>query len=43
VWRTEIQIDQLLAAQGQETSSTNENHVVLEGPPGAARIVTPKS
>jgi type VII secretion ATPase EccA len=37
VWRTEIQIDQLLAAQGQETSSTNENHMVLEGPPGTAK------
>jgi hypothetical protein len=31
VWRTEIQIDQLLAAQGEETSSTNENHMVLGG------------
>jgi type VII secretion ATPase EccA len=37
VWRTEIQIDQLLAAQGQETSTTNENHMVLEGPPGTAK------
>jgi type VII secretion ATPase EccA len=37
VWRTEIQIDQLLAEQGQETSSTNENHMVLEGPPGTAK------
>ena len=37
VWRTEIQIDQLLAAQGQETSATNENHMVLEGPPGTAK------
>ena len=37
VWRTEIQIDQLLAAQGEETSSTNENHMVLEGPPGTAK------
>jgi type VII secretion ATPase EccA len=37
VWRTEIQIDQLLAAQGQATSSTNENHMVLEGPPGTAK------
>lgn len=37
VWRTEIQIDQLLAAQGQETSETNENHMVLEGPPGTAK------
>ena len=37
VWRTEIQIDQLLAAQGEETSTTNENHMVLEGPPGTAK------
>ena len=37
VWRTEIQIDQLLAAQGQETASTNENHMVFEGPPGTAK------
>jgi type VII secretion ATPase EccA len=37
VWRTEIQIDQLLAAQGEETSSNNENHMVLEGPPGTAK------
>jgi type VII secretion ATPase EccA len=37
VWRTEIQIEQLLALQGQETSTTNENHMVLEGPPGTAK------
>ena len=37
MWRNEIQIDQLLAAQGEETSSTNENHMVLEGPPGTAK------
>lgn len=37
VWRTEIQIDSLLAAQGQETSATNENHMVLQGPPGTAK------
>ena len=37
MWRTEIQIDQLLAAQGEETSATNENHMVLEGPPGTAK------
>ena len=37
MWRIEIQIDQLLAAQGEETSSTNENHMVLEGPPGTAK------
>ena len=37
VWRTEIQIDQILSARGEETSSTNENHIVLEGPPGTAK------
>ena len=37
VWRTEIQIDQILAARGEETSMTNENHMVLEGPPGTAK------
>jgi type VII secretion ATPase EccA len=37
VWRTEIQIDQILAARGEETASTNENHIVLEGPPGTAK------
>ncbi|MCG5433054.1 AAA family ATPase [Mycobacterium sp. MYCO198283] len=37
VWRTEIQIDQILAARGEETSTTNENHMVLEGPPGTAK------
>jgi type VII secretion ATPase EccA len=37
VWRTEIQIDQLLVDQGGEASSTNENHMVLEGPPGTAK------
>ena len=41
VSRTEIQIDQLLAAQGEETSSTNENHIVLEGSPGTAKTRTP--
>ncbi|WP_094287302.1 AAA family ATPase [Mycobacterium lehmannii] len=38
VWRTEIQIDQLTAAaQGQESTATGENHMVLEGPPGTAK------
>ena len=37
VWRTEIQIDQLMATQGQDTSATGENHMVLEGPPGTAK------
>ncbi len=47
MWRTEIQIDPLLAAQGEETSSTNENHMVLEGrrapPRPASRASSPKS
>src|SRR5260370_5485434 len=37
VWRTEIRIAQQLAAEGEETSATNENHMVLEGPPGTAK------
>ena len=43
VWRTEIQIDQLLAAQGEETSSTNENHMVQEGSPGTAKTSTTRT
>jgi type VII secretion ATPase EccA len=37
VWRTEIQIDQLLAEQGDAVSSSNENHMVFLGPPGTAK------
>jgi type VII secretion ATPase EccA len=37
VWRTEIQIDQLLAEQGQPGASSNENHMVFLGPPGTAK------
>jgi type VII secretion ATPase EccA len=37
VWRTEIQIDQILAARGEETATTHGNHMVLEGPPGTAK------
>lgn len=37
VWRTEIQIDQILAARGEETSAAHGNHMVLEGPPGTAK------
>src|SRR5262249_35189950 len=29
VWRTEIQIDQILAARGKETSQAHGNHMVL--------------
>jgi type VII secretion ATPase EccA len=37
VWRTEIQIDQLLAQQGDAVTSSNENHMVFLGPPGTAK------
>ena len=37
VWRTEIQIDQLLAEQGGAVTSSNENHMVFLGPPGTAK------
>jgi hypothetical protein len=37
VWRNEIQIGQLLAEQGDAVTSSNENHVVFLGPPGAAK------
>lgn len=37
VWRTEIQIDQILAERGEHTSTANENHMVLLGPPGTAK------
>ncbi len=38
VWRTEIQIDQLVADQsGDETAISNENHMVFLGPPGTAK------
>ncbi|MEM6110112.1 AAA family ATPase [Mycobacterium sp. 050272] len=37
VWRTEIQIDQLLAEQGDGGTTSNENHMVFLGPPGTAK------
>jgi len=37
VWRTEIQIDQLLAEQGEAVAASNENHMVFLGPPGTAK------
>lgn len=37
VWRTEIQIEQLLAEQGETGASSNENHMVFLGPPGTAK------
>lgn len=39
MWRTEIQIDQLLADEVRKTSAINENHMVLEGPPGTAKTL----
>jgi len=37
MWRTELVIDQVLSAQGQEVAESNGNHMVLEGPPGTAK------
>ncbi|WP_071286307.1 AAA family ATPase [Mycolicibacterium llatzerense] len=37
VWRTEIQIEQLLASQGEGGGASNENHMVFMGPPGTAK------
>lgn len=37
VWRTEIEIDLLLAEQGEDVGTANENHMVFEGPPGTAK------
>ena len=37
VWRTEIQIDQLLAEHGDAVPVSNENHMVFLGPPGTAK------
>lgn len=37
VWRTEIQIEQLLAAQGEAVGSSDGAHMVFEGPPGTAK------
>lgn len=37
VWRTEIQIEQLLAEQGDGGATSNENHMVFLGPPGTAK------
>ncbi|MUL48370.1 AAA family ATPase [Mycobacterium sp. CBMA293] len=37
VWRTEIQIEQLLASQGEGGDASNENHMVFEGAPGTAK------
>jgi type VII secretion ATPase EccA len=38
VWRTEIQIDQLVADQdGGGAATSNENHMVFLGPPGTAK------
>jgi SpoVK/Ycf46/Vps4 family AAA+-type ATPase len=37
VWRNEIQIGQLLAEQGDAVTSSNENHIIFLGPPGAVK------
>jgi|GEM_PF-1809667 len=37
LWRNEIQIDQLLAEQGEAVAASNENHMVFLGPPGTAK------
>ena len=37
VWRTEKQIEQLLAEQGEEVGSSDGDHMVFEGPPGTAK------
>lgn len=37
VWRTEIELDQLLAEPGDDFAVSNENHMSFEGPPGTAK------
>jgi Holliday junction resolvasome RuvABC ATP-dependent DNA helicase subunit len=37
VWGNESQIDQILAEQGDAVTSSDEDHVVFLGPPGAAK------
>ncbi|UXA15728.1 hypothetical protein KXD97_31710 (plasmid) [Mycobacterium sp. SMC-8] len=37
VWRTEIEIDLLLAEHGEEVGTANANHMVFERPPGPAK------
>lgn len=37
LWRTEIQIDELLAEQGEAVAASNENHMVFLGPPDTAK------
>ena len=37
VWRTEKQIEQLLADQGEAVSASDGDHMIFEGPPGTAK------
>lgn len=37
VWRTEMQIEQLLAEQGEAVGSSDGDHMIFEGPPGTAK------
>ncbi len=37
VWRTEMQIEQLLAEQGEAVASADGDHMIFEGPPGTAK------
>lgn len=37
VWRTEKQIEQLLADQGEAISASEGDHMIFEGPPGTAK------
>ena len=37
VWRTELQIEQFLAAQGEEVGTSGGEHMVFQGPPGTAK------
>jgi type VII secretion ATPase EccA len=37
VWRTEKQIEQLLAEDGEEVRGSDGDHMIFEGPPGTAK------
>jgi type VII secretion ATPase EccA len=37
VWRTEKQIEHLLAEQGEEVTASDGEHMIFEGPPGTAK------
>ena len=36
VWRTEVQIDRLMAEHGDHVAASTENHNGVPGPPGTA-------